>query len=144
MFETRTLTRVVGGLAIAAYFAGIIYAGIASLKTDAEPDIPDIVTAVITGTGGTLATFFGMVFGFNRANEAGASQKTKTTELTPPQSVAAWGYLASLVMAVVFWAIDGFSDSSAEVLRSLSMTCPGVFVGALAVSLNVPKGEPTA
>ena len=53
------------------------------------------------------------------------------------QVVAAYLYVFSLVAAVVFWGLDGFSGESAQVLSNMSFTLVGVLAGVLAVALNV-------
>jgi hypothetical protein len=55
------------------------------------------------------------------------------------QVAAAYVYFFSLLLAVVFWGIDGFAANTEQLLKNLSSTLVGVVVGLLAVELNVPE-----
>ncbi len=155
MKQLRSLLLIIVGLAVLAYLGGIVWAGVASLLSTTEPQLPDIVTQAITAIGALLATHFGAIFGISRFT-AGSGQRTdrlgswprlprRTNEPAPTfewlQVVAAWVYVASLILAVAFWAFDGFSPSSARALISMSSTLIGVFAGVCAVALNVSKRQ---
>ncbi len=153
MKQLRSLLLIIVGLAVLAYLGGITWAGVASLLSTTEPQLPDIVTQAITAIGALLATHFGAIFGISRFT-AGSGERTsrlgawprlppRSNEPAPTfewlQVGAAWVYVASLILAVAFWAFDGFSSSSARALISMSSTLIGVFAGVFAVALNVSK-----
>lgn len=52
---------------------------------------------------------------------------------------AAYLYFISLIIALIFWIINGFSDQSAQVLKNMTSTLIGAAAGVLAVYLNVKK-----
>jgi len=153
MEKLRPLVLSVLAIAAVAYVGGIVWAGVSSLRSATEPALPQIVTQALTAIGGLLATHFGAVFGISllpggapqrllrgfpwarRGRSAGAS----AAPLDWIQIAAAYLYLSSLVVAVVFWAIDGFSSQTAQVLITLSSTLIGVVVGIGAVVLNVKQ-----
>jgi hypothetical protein len=138
-----TLLLAIGGIAVALYFGAICYAGAAGLHAADETKpvtIPEFVALTITTVGGTLATFLGMALGFKQASGAtrGAAEAvTRVLELSWPQTIAAWAYIASLVLALGFWAFSGFAASTATVIETLAKSILGLFGGALAVVLNV-------
>ena len=80
-----------------------------------------------------------MALGFRQASATGAvpSQMAAVFRLTWPQAIAAWAYVASLVLAVAFWAWCGFSADTAVTIQNLARSLLGLFGGALAVLLNV-------
>jgi hypothetical protein len=154
MNQLRPLIVILVLLAALAYLGGIAWAGIASLGTEAEPTIPEVVTQAITVIGGALATHFGAIFGisqfttgkprslssavnFNSWTRMPLRNGEKESRLSWLQVVAAYLYVFSLVAAVIFWGLDGFSGQSARVLSNMSFTLVGVLAGVLAVALNV-------
>ena len=142
-------------VAAVAYLGGVVWAGIASLQTDKVPEIPEIVTQAVVVIGGVLATHTGAVFGIARYLSSGQKLKPSMFSLASwaklplkagakaepsldfVQIAAVVVYIVSLLAAVVFWGLDGFSDTSAEVLRNMAYTFIGLIGGLLAVQLNV-------
>jgi hypothetical protein len=124
-------------LAFGFYFVAIGYIGVQAIRLGNAFEPDQIVSAVMTIIGGTLATHFGMVFGFERANSTGA--KSHATELTSLQTTAAWAYIVSLLIAGGFLVVNNFyyKQTSPEILVTLTMTLIGVVGGLLAVGLNV-------
>ena len=144
MEPVQLLINVAATLAIVFYFGGILYLGIPSWNAGANADALKYVSGAVTGIGGTLATFFGAVVGLNRANTTLrkaniAGGPGKVTTLTTLQLTAAWVYFGSLGVAFVLWMLDGFSTTTAEAVRNLALTLPGVIAGILAVALNVQE-----
>jgi hypothetical protein len=143
MNALKPLTVILVLLAGLLYLGGLVWAGVASLGSETTPTIPEAVTYVITIVGGVLATNFGAIYGISVLPDGtGRARELKITripKLTADaiQVVAAWVYVLSLLAAVVFWTLDGFSPESAEVLRNMTFTCIGVLGGVLAVALNV-------
>ena len=93
-----------------------------------------------------MATHFGAVFGLNRANQRQGAAKT---DLGTLESIAAWSYLLSLLLAVLLWGLNGFDGRYVDSIRNLALTFPGVIAGVLAVAVNVsveapPKDHPVA
>jgi hypothetical protein len=118
-----------------AYAAAILWAGIASLGSATEPILPDPLTPLITGVGAALATSFGAFVGFKPklGSEAFAMPSFKVPSL---QAAAAFVYFVSLLAALLFWLLDGFSPTTAEIIRNQTLTLGGVVLGAVIVSLN--------
>jgi len=158
MNQLRPLIIILVLLAALAYLGGIAWAGVASLRSDSEPSIPEVVTQAITVIGGALATHFGAIFGISQfttgkprsissAVNFTSWSKTplrageKESRLSWLQVLAAYLYVFSLVAAVIFWGLDGFSGQSARVLSNMSFTLVGVLAGVLAVALNLGKPE---
>lgn len=158
MNQLRPLIIIVVLLAALSYLGGIAWAGFASLNSETEPSIPEVVTQAITVIGGALATHFGAIFGisqfttgkprslssavnFNSWTRTPLRNGEKESRLSWLQVVAAYLYVFSLVAAVVFWGLDGFSKESAQVLSNMSFTLVGVLAGVLAVALNLGKPE---
>lgn len=153
--QLRVIILILLAIAALAYLGGVAWAGIASLQTDEVPEIPGIVTQAITVIGGVLATHTGAVFGIARYlngasrprpkiyNPMAWSVVPKREGVAPRQGLdviqitAVVVYLLSLLAAVVFWGLDGFVDTSAEVLRNMSYTFVGLIGGLLAVQLNI-------
>ena len=133
--NVRQLLIVVSSIAILAYYAAIWYvwqhAG--STRDLAYP------SGFITLIGGTLATHFGAVFGLNRANQKAGAPKTALGTL---ESVAAWAYLVSLILAVILWGTNSFDSKYVDAIRNLALTFPGVIAGVLAVAVNVSVDAP--
>ena len=156
MNPLRPLVIFIVAVAALAYVGGIIYAGVVSLQSPGNPELPEVVTHAVTGIGGTLATHFGAIFGISQLStsqpgnppsplrvEAWASVLPRLKD-DPPiisriQVFAAYLYLISLFVGVLFWGLDKFSSESADILRNMSFTFVGVIVGVLAVVLNVRK-----
>ena len=126
------------------YLTGVCWAGIASLLSDSPPDLPMAITASITTFGGVLATHLGAVFGIARINgnrfltlRGPLGPSDRPARYSGLQRSAAWFYVICLLLAVAFWAADGFSANSAEALRNMGLTFIGTIGGVAAVSLNV-------
>ena len=64
--QLRPLVVVVVFLGALLYAGGIIWAGVASLRSAAEPELPDLITQAITAIGAALATHFGALFGISQ------------------------------------------------------------------------------
>lgn len=128
-------------IVVGVYGALVVWSGLQSLDEAVEPTIPEAVTGVATGVGGVLATNFGAFLGITAAAGGGLSMTTVRSTLQAPtaQGWAAAGYLVILTVSIVFWLLDGFSDATAEIIRTQSVTLFGVGVGALAVVLNVKR-----
>jgi hypothetical protein len=156
MKQLRPLILTIVALAAVAYLGGIAWAGIASLGSDTMPKIPEVVTQAITVIGGALATHFGAIFGISQFTggnprpippvwniQQWAKLPLRAGESQQPldwlQIAAAYLYVLSLLGAVVFWALDGFSSESAQVLSNMSFTFVGVLAGVLTIALNVKK-----
>lgn len=157
--QLRVIILILLAIAAVAYLGGVAWAGIASLQTDEVPEIPAIVTQAITVIGGVLATHTGAVFGIARYLSSNTRLKPKVYNpvawsVVPKREGVAPGmgldmiqitavvvYLVSLLAAVVFWGLDGFADTSAEVLRNMSYTFVGLIGGLLAVQLNVDNAR---
>ena len=137
----------------------ICWAGWASLNNPGPtpPQLPDIVTQAITVIGAAPATHFGALFGvsqFTSRNHPSpsifqihewacrpAQRHTADTGagdvIALAQVGAACLYFGSLVLALIFWALTGFSESCASVVRNMSYTLIGVTAGVIAVILNL-------
>ena len=134
--DTNTILLAIGGIAVAAYYGAILYAGIVSVQS--APAVPEFVSILITTVSGTLATFLGMALGFKQA-QASVNEVEKVApvlKLSWPQALAAWSYVGSLVLAAAFWAYCGFSETTAVIIQTLAKSLLGLFGGALAVLLN--------
>ena len=131
-----SLLKGISLLAIVLYFAAIIYIGMAGLNAASATKIPAVITTFVTTTAGALATFIGMVLGFRQANQKSAQAITNVTRINWFQVIAAWSYVASLVLALVFWAASGFSDATPSVLQNMAQSILGLAAGALAVVLK--------
>jgi hypothetical protein len=144
--DTKYFLRALGGLAIGLYFAAILYVGILNARSSHGAQVPPIVDYYVTSISTALASFLGMVLGFRRANVTSGKAlagATPTTRLSWMQTIAAWSYVASLCLALGFWMLDGpLSDQAAPVLQALSKSLIGLFIGALAVYLNVQPPQP--
>jgi len=148
---------VIIGVSIAAllYLGGLLWAGIESIKSPNKPEIPEILTHALTVIGGVLATHFGAIFGISQLNGKGrrttpgllsvhlwaalpqAAGRVQGPALSWLQVTAAYFYFLSLVGALVFWLLDGFSTQTADAVQNMSFTLAGVSGGMLAVALNV-------
>lgn len=156
MKELRPLILLMVGVAVTAYFAGIIWAGFASLAKETVPKIPEIVTLTITAIGAILATNFGAQLGiarFIKVNPASnpnliiskrfmglplvTNANNKFSILDHLPIIATYLYFISLTMALIFWGLDKLSDDSAQVLKNMSSTLIGALAGLLAGYLNV-------
>ena len=131
----RQLLIAVSSLAIVAYYAAIWYVW----KNAAGQTDLSYPSGFVTLIGGTLATHFGAVFGMNRRNERDGQPKV---ELGILESIAAWSYLISLVMAVILWGLNSFDGKYVDAIRNLALTFPGVIAGVLAVAVNVNTDVP--
>jgi hypothetical protein len=141
----RLIYIVVILIVVGAYAGLIVWAGFASLGNAPEPDIPGALTGVVTGVGGVLATNFGAFLGVAVSGGTGGNRgllMTNARDAFRAPTAQAWaslGYLLVLLACFAFWILDGFSATTAEVIRTQTLTLFGVGVGALAVQLNVKR-----
>jgi hypothetical protein len=132
----------IGVVAILVYFGAIFYAGYEGIRGSGQQPVvvPEFISLTITTVSGTLATFLGMALGFKQASGAAkqaSSEFAKLLELSWPQTIAAWVYILSLLLALGFWASSRFSNTTAPIIQNLAKSILGLFGGALAVVLNV-------
>ena len=86
--------------------------------------------------GGTLATFVGMVIGRGLLPQADAdAPPAEVSSVSNWQSAAAYAYLGSLVLALLFWWGNG--DACDPAVANLGQSFLGLVGGALTVMLNV-------
>jgi hypothetical protein len=142
MDPIQALIYVASSLAIGLYYLGIIFLGVPAWHATVSAGASKYISGAVTGIRGTLATFFGAVVGLNRAhstlqqtNVAAVAQRV--TDMSNLQIAAAWAYFVSLALALGLWAWNRFSDDTADAVRNLAITLPGVIAGILAVALNV-------
>ena len=135
--DVRHILIFVSSIAIASYYAAIIYIWYYAADTSADLSYP---SGFITLIGGTLATHLGAVFGLNRSNARIGAPRIKLGIL---ESIAAWAYLISLALAAVLWGLEGFDENYAEGIRNLALTFPGVIAGVLAVAVNATTDVPS-
>jgi len=137
------------------YFVAIVWVGTQNRVPGFDPTtIPPIVTLLITTIGGILATHTGAVFGIAKYLGDGRGLLAMLMAILPgrrkdefPYTEAqVWAvvlYIVVLILATVFWALDGdglFHEGAAPVLRNMTHTLVGVVGGVFAVWLNVkPK-----
>lgn len=128
-------------ISIICYYTGIILVGAPpewrpKLHENAVPVISGLVTAI----GGTLAAHVGAVVGLTRAH--GTHPSSLVTQVSRLQLAAAWAYVLSLVLALIMWGCNQFAPDTAEVVRNLALTLPGIAAGVLAIAVNVPAPAP--
>ena len=153
MAPQNKLLAAIGSLAITWYFFCICYIGLIAPPSPADPNavtkiatsqnanqpitLPQFMSMSITTLGATLATFVGMVLGFQQtksAAPAAAGNPAPVTQLSIFQIIAAWAYVASLILALVIWWSHSNCDAS---IMHLGQSFIGLIGGALAVMLNV-------
>lgn len=149
------LLAVIGTLAILWYFVAIFCVG--SWK-DAEgeaakrtglrsAEMRQFMVISITTISGTLATYLGLILGITQVRDAQLrasgerGRQAGATDDGPPQVsklqvVAAWAYVASVVVALLLWAVRSEGEVDA-VIVNLGRSCLGLFGGVLAVILNL-------
>lgn len=151
----RLLVPALLALAAVPYLGGVLWAGIASLQSQSEPDLPDVVSQAITAIGSVLAIHTGAAFGVSGFVEDSRTRRILDRARIPQhargemrsptekiQVIAVVVYAVSLILAAVFWGLDdGFSPTSALVLRNMSYTLIGLLAGLLAVQLNVASSQ---
>ena len=131
-------------LAAAAFIGGIALAAYYTLR-DRANEMPSFPSRTVTGISGVLATNLGAVLGLSIAEigEYAGALALDLAEMSGPttiQVVASYLYIIGLVVAVVAWAIKGFSEDPGKVvplLPELSRTFIGIIVGIAAVSLGI-------
>lgn len=127
-------------LGLGFYIGAILIAGLDSLKGPNEPAIPEILSALVTGVGGALATNFGAFMGISLNTTGGATAfKVPQFQMPSVQSIGALVYFVSLLAALGFWAADSFSPTTAELIRNQGATLAGAIVGIVVVSLNTKR-----
>ena len=167
MTQLRPLILIVVFLGTIGYICGIIVAGIVTLTSSSTKGpnemMPAFVTQVVTAIGATLATHFGAVFGISqftggnprpipnffqihiwarlppRITLESVTVEKSISRLDSVQVIAAYIYFFSLVLAAIFWGLNGFSDHSADIIKNMSVNLLGVMAGVIAVVLNVKK-----
>jgi hypothetical protein len=132
-----TILLVIGAI---LYAAGVIYVGVQNLQTDGEPAIPEIINNFLSGMGTVLALNLGAFLGISTAYKNGL---VKLARELPTQDqlrlYASIFYVVMLFVAVIFWALDGFSPSSARLLQEMTNSLVGVLIGAVTVILGVTE-----
>ncbi len=140
------------GLACIAFLYGIARACIISLKK--EPDIsqmPSFLSSVVTSIAAIFATNLGAVLGITISNPQSILSRsenwipfniTATNAPTAFQVTACYIYVVGLLAAAIVWARKNFSADPKAIIPlipELTKSLLGVMIGALAISLNVPK-----
>jgi|GEM_PF-4092183 hypothetical protein len=127
-------------LGLGFYIYEIVVAGISSLNDAGEPNIPTAISALVTGVGGGLATNFGAFMGITLNTGGGSGAfKIPQFELPSAQALGALVYFGCLLLAGAFWALDGLSENTAELIRNQGATLAGAIVGIVVVTLNTKR-----
>jgi MFS family permease len=130
----------VGGVALAAFGAGICMAARYTLWVDGAPrpaEMPGIISYFVSAVNGTLAANLGAVLGI-AITPRGWQGPTDTVGKL--QWFAAAWYVAMLVLAAVFWGLAGFTDDQTKVvslLPEMTKNGVGIFIAILAAVLGV-------
>ena len=147
--STQMLLIFICTIALTLYFLGIMYAGKKSYSeisigssNSNQTQVPEVIHLYLTGVSGALATFIGMIFGFKRVNEVAGGPPMIATEIDWLQTVAAYSYVISLLVALYYYyKCKVFSDLTAPIIQNLSKSMLGLFVGVLVIALNVPQSK---
>lgn len=158
----RFLTLLVGGSGIAWYFLCIVAVG-NNWVSDAEPftSFRAFMSVSITTIGAALATFVGLILGFQVVSRGAAAPApvqgqppapapapgegpaadhlrriAKATEVSGVQWLVALLYLVSLLVALQMWWRAG--DTIDQAIINLGKSFLGLVGGALSVLLNMP------
>ena len=153
--DLKPLFWIIIFIAAIGYIGGIIIAGILSIGSSTPPQIPQPVNVVITAIGSVLATNFGALLGISQFTKPDPGSKFKTrTFLRFPvfgeendkmnffdklPVYATYVYFFSLILALIFWGIDKFSENSSPIIINMTSTLIGAVVGVVAVLLNVKQ-----
>lgn len=126
------------GLGIVWYVVCILL--VSFVEKRPTPEFYQFMALSVTTIGTALAAFVGMVLGFERVNDKAAragAPATPLTQLSSIQSVAAWVYPLSLLLALIIWAIKAFSGTTCDpIITELGKSLLGFAAGAIAVALN--------
>ena len=126
----------------ALYGYAVLRVGIASVRYRPDPStpsqlsLPDFIEKSIVVIGAALATHFGSWLGVSITQRALLLNPKGLFSLEGLPRLMAWIYFASLVIALVFWAVTDFSPYSGQALNDMSYTLLGVFAGVGAVYLK--------
>lgn len=106
-------------------------------KAPAPYPISPFITQALLVIGTALATHLGAYLGIAINNNGDLMKDLKSWlnyALSPEgfSGVLALVYLLSLIAAIVFWAVTGFSEYAGKPLHDLSYSFLGVFAGAMA------------
>jgi hypothetical protein len=143
----RGLTVIVLGLALVLYLVFLVQAGVQSsarANRTAEAPLPDFPHKFLTVVGGAFAVHLGTVLGIQlsqgprKNGKAALLEWWKALAFTKKlQIVLASVYFLSLCVALVFWWIDGWSETTTAPIPDLAWTLLGVILG-VATSLGQP------
>ena len=139
--QKKRLAVVMLLIGTAIYVAALVWTGVASLKHVSTGDttpavLPGFIDQVVVVIGGALATYFGAWMGITFDSGRRPLSIRGIPTLEKMGTVLAWLYPISLVLALIFWAVTGFSQYAAGSLQNLSYTILGVFAGIVAVWLK--------
>jgi hypothetical protein len=141
----RWLLVAILGVGTLLYVVAILWVGFGSIKYVKGMETPlkaaaaeqypvsAFVSQAILVIGGALATFLGSYLGISITKTWGTivdEMKSAT-----PEGISGWLaliYFLSLVLAIIFWAITGFSIYAGQPLQDLAYSFLGIFAGALA------------
>jgi di/tricarboxylate transporter len=131
-----TILLVIGAL---LYAAGVIYVGVQNLQDN--PAIPEVINNFLSGMGTVLALNLGAFLGISTTFRNGLTKMAR--ELPTQEQLRLYAsifYVVMLFVAVIFWALDGFSSESARLLQEMANSLVGVLIGAVTVILGVEQG----
>jgi len=126
------------------FLAGILEAGILTQKGKPEK-MPPFLKQTVTLIGGVLATNLGAVLGISVARGVSPSLRIWAVPTTQAlQMAAVILYVVGLLLAAVFWAINGFKENPnggpivvVSTLPELTRILLGVIIGAAIVVLGI-------
>jgi hypothetical protein len=125
------------GVVLVIYVGVVIDAGRKSLVEAEEPEISPALTGATTAVASALATNLGAFLGISIVTGKFSPQGLRETFKAPTvQAIFALLYVVVLFIALYYWWKDGFSEKTAEIIRTQAATLIGVGVGAFAVLLN--------
>jgi hypothetical protein len=133
-----TILLVIGAI---LYAAGVIYVGVQNLQADGDPAIPEVINNFLSGMGTVLALNLGAFLGISTTFRNGIGKMAR--ELPTQDQLRLYAsifYVVMLFVAVIFWALDGFSPVSARLLQEMANSLVGVLIGAITVILGVEQG----
>ena len=141
----QILLYVCGGIGITWYVACILLIAFAPTLV-ANAQFYQFMTLSLTTIGGALATYVGMIMGFQNANTVAGTAATQTpqaTKISNVQIAAAIVYPVSLLLALGIWIWHLLNSKTCDpALVELAKTLLGLIVGALMVTLNVHVQAP--
>ncbi|NOZ27202.1 MAG: hypothetical protein GXP39_03995 [Chloroflexi bacterium] len=149
------VATVIVALLLIAYLAVVAWAGYLSLTMSEKPSVPAAVTNLFTGVAGLIAAHFAAVYGLSQAGPANvrAQLRSVRTWVRGPAEMQGGGdelrqwisviavvvYLISVLLAWLFWFVDGLSENTADLVKNLATTGVGAFLGVLAFMLRLPS-----